>query len=299
MNSCRKLFKRCLCCCLLIVIGLKPLHAQADFNIQSVIYNCLVGGLSGGLGAVINKGKDDKHLKVFARGFVTGTAGGAIMYSGKKLNFLVSQKQHLGYAWLSRAVYSAGNSIVENAACNIPFWSRWHYDLSFVRLEYDAREGKLQPRFMPSSFVTTVFMSIYGRPDFGTSLRSGTLTFRTKEIAYAPRLIGSTAGNGFLLNDTLRSGLLFHDVYAHEMNHAFQFQDLSGMNYFFGPWIRHREARRPVFAQVHRWVYGDLNYGLMLMNYFLVNGGASGSNYCRNFLENEAEFLSVGRMACP
>ncbi len=281
------------------LFGWKQLPAQVDFNVQSLIYNCLLGGFSGGLGAAINKEKDQKYLKAVARGFVTGTAGGAIMYSGKKLNFLVSQKQQLGYAWLSRAVYSAGNSIVENAAANLPFWARWHYDLSFVRLEYSVRRGGLQPRFMPSSFVSTVFMSIYGRPDFGTSLRSGTLTFRTKEIAYAPRLIGSTAGNGFLLNDTLRSGLLFYDVYAHEMNHAFQFQDFSGMNYFFGPWTRHLKERSPVFDKVQRWVYGDVNYEWMLINYFLINRGATRSHYCQNFLENEAEFLSVGRRACP
>lgn len=290
--------KQLLCSVLVLTFCCKSLKAQQDFNINSVIYNCLIGGLTGGIGASINKNKDQKIYGAFAKGFITGTAGGAIMYSGKKLNFLVSQKQQLGYAWISRAVFSAGNSIVENAAANIPFWARWHYDISFVRLEYRADKNTFLPRFMPSSFITTVFMSIYGHPDLVTSLKAGTLTFRTKEIAYSPTLIGSTAGNGFLLNDTLRHGLLFYDVYAHEMNHSFQFQEFSGVNYFFQPLTTRWGSKSPAFKKLNKWIYGDLNYELMLINYFLINKGSRSSGYCHNFLENEAEFLSVGRKAC-
>ena len=36
-----------------------------------------------------------------------------------------------------------------------------------------------------------------------------------------------------------------------------------------------------------------------LINYFLIQGGYSRSLNCRNFLENEAEWLSVHRVSCP
>lgn len=284
-------------CCVFSWSSFSFLKAQ-DFNLNSIIYNCLIGGFSGGIGSVINKNKEQKFHTAFARGFITGTAGGAVMYSGKKLNFLISQKQRLGYGWLSRAVYSAGNSVVENASVNRPFWSVWHYDLSFVRLEFDAISQTLIPRVMPSAFGAVIFMAINGKIDGRTSLKSGTITFRTKEIAYSPTLVGSTTGNGFLLNDTLNRPMQFYDVYAHEMNHAFQFQDLSGINYFFNPLTSKWKEKYPGFKKASKWIYGDLNYEAMLINYFVINRGSRGNFYCRNFLENEAEFLSVGRCAC-
>lgn len=274
-----------------------PLKAQ-NFNLNSAIYNCLVGGITGGIGSVINKKKEEKIFKALAKGFVTGTVGGAVMYSGKKLNFLISQKQQLGYAWMSRAVYSAGNSIVENACANRKFWAVWHYDLAFVRFEFNAERKLFTPRFMPSSFGGILFMAFNGRVDGKTSLKSGTLTFRTKEIAYSPTLVGSTASNGFLLNDTLRRGMVYYDVYAHEMNHAFQFQDFSGINYFFNPLSTKWKEKYAWFRKSSKWIYGDLNYEAMLINYFIINRGSRGNFYCHNYLENEAEFLSVGRKAC-
>lgn len=276
-----------------------PLRLAAqDFNLNSAVYNVCVGAFSGGIGAVINKPKDVKAYRAFIKGFLTGAGGGAVMYSGKKLNFLVSQKQNLGYAWLSRAVYSAGNSVVENAAAGRNFWSQWHYDLGFIRLEFRTAARKLQPRLLPSSLAGILFMARNGRLDLLTTLQSGTFTYRTGRIGYSPTLVGSTASNGFLLNDTLTRGLNYYDVYAHEMIHTFQFQDFSGVNYFFKPLTASWEATSKEFKSSHKWVYGDLNYEIMLLNYFIINKGSRGANYCHNFLENEAEFLSTGRPAC-
>lgn len=281
--------------CLFFLIRLLP--AQ-DFNLNSAVYNTLTGAFSGGIGALINKPKEVKSAQAFLKGFLTGAGGGIVMYSGKKLNFLVSQKQNLGYAWVSRAVYSAGNSVVENAAACRPFWSQWHYDIGFVRLEFFTSSFRIRPRVMPSYLAGILFMARNGRLDLLTTLKSGTFTYRTNEISYSPTLIGSTASNGFLLSDTLHSGLVYYDVYAHEMIHTFQYNDLSGVNYFFKPLTDKWESKSKLFRRAHKWMYGDLNYELMLINYFLINRGSRGENYCRNFLENEAEFLSTGRPAC-
>lgn len=270
-------------------------------NIESkvITYNVLVGGLSGGIGALINKKKDEKWPKTFAKGFLVGCGGGALVYSGKKINYFISQKHELGYGWVSRIVFSAGNSIVENAAANRPFWSQWHYDVGFVRMEFKTM-GKfgIVPRFMPSAFGGIMFMAIHGKVDAHTSLRSGTLTFHTDKIRYATNLVGSTTSNGFLLVDTLISGSRFYDVYAHEMVHAFQFQELSGVNTFFNPLTNTWKERSPAFKKYGKYIYPDLNYELMLINYFIIQRGPKGHVYCGNYLENEAEFLSVGRSAC-
>lgn len=275
----------------------QTLNAQ-DYRGASLLYNSLIGGVSGGVGSLINKHKGQKWYKVFAKGFVTGAGGGAVMYGGKRLNSLISSRGELGYGYLSRFVFDMGNSIVENAAANRNFWEVVHYDVGFIRLELETTRLKFRPRVMASTFIGTVFLATQGRFDTRTSLASGTPTFRTRSITYAPRLNGSTLTNGFLLNDTLRINQFYYDIYAHEMIHTFQFRELAGINYFFNPLKTKWNERSRWYAKLSPWIYGDLNYELYGINYFLINGGAEGKHYCRNFLENEAEYLSTERNAC-
>jgi hypothetical protein len=282
---------------LLVLASYTPSRSQ-NYAGRSFAYNSLIGGFSGGIGSVINKHKGQKWYKAFAKGFVIGFGGGTLEFSGKKINYYVAKKQNLGYAWLSRAVFSAGNSLVENAAANREFWSVWHYDLSFVRLEFHTKGSELVPRLMPSMFTATVFMAAKGRFDVKRSLQSGTATFFTKSIFYSPNFVASTPGNGFFFVDTLRGGPHFYNVYAHEMIHAFQFQGLSGCNYFFKPITDKWEEESPRFRKLHKYVYGDLNYELMVLNYFIIQKGHREIDYCHNFLENEAESLSTNRPAC-
>lgn len=280
-------------------VFLRPVTAQ-NIEKRSIIYNSLVGGFSAGLGGIINKKKDEKWYKVLARSFAFGTGGGLVMYGGKKINYWIGRKQSLGYAYLSRAVYSAGNSLLENAAANRKWWSVWHYDIGFVRVELRAEEKiTVQPRIMPSAFCGTVFLMFNGKFDLNTTLKSGTPVFRTQQIAYSPRFLASTPTNGFLFRDSLRSSQTFYEVFAHEMVHAFQFMDYNGSNYFFKPLTDKWKNNSPWFNKWSKWIYGDLNYEVMAINYFLIQKGHKKVDYCSNFLENEAETLSTGRPACP
>ncbi len=288
--------------CFLIIVSIETNTIKAQ-NIETkvIAYNVLVGGVSGGIGALINKKSDQKWHKAFIKGFIIGLGGGAIAYSGKKLNYYVSQNQNLGYCWLSRAVFSAGNSIVENAAANRPFWSQWHYDIGFVRLELKTNGSfTFIPKLMPSTLGGIIFMGSFGKFDLATSLRSGTVTFRTNRIEYASQLVASTASNGFLFVDSLRKGKVFYDTYAHEMVHAFQFQEFSGCNNFFIPLTDKWKSKSAFYKKASKWIYGDINYELMLFNYFIIQKGYRNNqtSYCKNYLENEAEFLSIKRSAC-
>jgi hypothetical protein len=282
---------------LFVMVSRTPSYSQ-NYMLRSFGYNSLVGGFSGGVGAVINKHKGQKWYKAFAKGFVIGLGGGMVEFGGKRMNALVAQKHELGYAWLSRAVFSAGNSVVENAAANRDFWSVWHYDVSFVRLEFNTKERSLTPRLMPSMFFSTVYLSVNGRLNLEKSLQSGTAIFYTRKVPYADRFVASTPSNGLFFVDTLRRGTVFYETFAHEMVHTFQFQEFSGFNYFFKKKTDHWEEKYPRYRKLHKYIYGDLNYELMVFNYFLVFKGITPDDYCDNFLENEAEFLTTGRPAC-
>src|SRR4051812_37280217 len=108
-------------CALLSFSLVRPAAAQKNYEGRFITYNALVGAVTGGIGAVINKHKEQKWHRAFVKGFIVGSAGGGLVYCGKKLNILVAREKNLGYAWLSRAVFSAGNSIVENASANRDF----------------------------------------------------------------------------------------------------------------------------------------------------------------------------------
>lgn len=282
--------------CTSLVIHRQQVYAQ-HYEARSIAYNIVLGGVTACAGAIINKKKEQKWYKIFVKNFAMGAGGGALLYSGKKLNTLIANENSIAYAWLSRGVFSAGVSIVENVAAGRTFWSVWHYDLGFMRLEYDCEAHLFQPRIMPSSLASTLFLAANGRFDLKTTLASGTPAFRTRRISYQPTLVGSTVTNAFLLSDTLVKGRVFYDLFAHEMIHTFQFAEFSGVNHFFKPFTNKWETNSTTFKKIHRWVYGDFNHELMLLNYFIIQGGAR-RNYCKNFLENEAEILTIGRVAC-
>lgn len=289
----------CTVALLTMALSLKPLEGTTQsYETKSVLYNTFIGGFCGSIGSLINKKKSEKWYKAVIRGFLVGSGGGATMYAGKKMNYLINKKHELGYAWLSRAVFDAGNSVVENASANRNFWSVWHYDIGFIRLEFHANDFTLQPKLMPSIFAGTVFAAAHGKFDFGTTLKSGIPTFRTKGVTYAPQFTASTVTNGILFSDSLRTGTLFFEIYAHEVIHTFQFQEFSGANYFLKPVSDHWKEKYPWFKKTSRWIYGDLNYEIMGINYFLIQKSHYPTDYCHNFLENEAETLSTGRPSC-
>jgi hypothetical protein len=284
---------------LMIAFTMHTSYIRAQhYEAQSILYNTVIGGISACAGAIINKKKDEKWTRIFLKKFATGAAGGLVMYSGKKMNALIATKNELGYAWLSRGVFYAGLSIIENTAAGREFWETWHYDIGFMRFEFDCTTSKFQPRVMPAALGATMFLAYYGKFDLSTSLQSGVPTFRANRIGYQSQLIGSTVTNGFLFSDSLKErSPVFYDTYAHEMIHSFQFSESSGVNQFFRPLTHKWGTSSTVYKNIHRWVYGDINHELMLINYFVIQGGVK-RNYCKNFLENEAEFLSVRRGAC-
>lgn len=280
---------------LILFLFQKPCYAQ-NYEAKSIAYNTLIGGITGGIGAIINKKPDQKWSKAFGKGFIIGMGGGTLMYAGKKTNYLIGKEQYLEYAWVSRIIFSAGNSIVENAAANVDFWTRWHFDVGFIRLEFKKGPFNVTPKIMPSTLLGIIFLTSNGRFNFKETIRSGTVTFHTSVINYAPFLNASTPANGVIFATNLNDSI-FYETYGHEMVHTFQFQEFSGVNYFFKPYANKLKLKSPNFKKVSKWVYLDLNYELMLANYFLINRGYK-KYYCSNFLENEAEYLSTGRRAC-
>ena len=66
---------------LLIVFIILPNTSESqNNNTQAALYNVGIGGFFGGIGAIINKKKQEKPMKVFLKGFWQGFVGGYLVW---------------------------------------------------------------------------------------------------------------------------------------------------------------------------------------------------------------------------
>jgi hypothetical protein len=264
---------------------------------EFAISNTLLGGISGGIGAVLNRRANESWPRAFGRGLAVGSLGGMLMFEGKNLNHLVTSQQRLEYAWLSRLTYSAGNSIVENAASGRGALSSLHLNVGFVRLDLATAPLRVRSRLLPGELGGTLVQATQGKLDLGRSLKSGTFIFWTRDqIAGLPEAMGFTAA-GSVLYSTRQSPRHLNETIAHEIEHTFQSEDYVGVASFLKPLADRAARRSPEFAGLGRWVYPDVSVVLFIADYFLIRGGA-GREYCQNFHEREARFLATRRDRC-
>lgn len=269
-----------------------------NMELKSAMYNTLIGSFSGSIGSLINKKKNEKWGPTLLRGFFVGSVGGSVMYCGKRLTGLMSHQNELAYAWLARAVYSSGNSIVENAASNRPYNAVWHFNIGFVRLEYNTVDKKLQPKILPCTMAGTFYLASKGTFDLDKTLRTGTPIFYTRVIQYDESIAAFTPTDGILYRTIDNPPETLIKNLNHEMVHTFQYQDLNFLNPFIKKQKETLNEQSKLYKRFNNWIYVDYSYQFMVGNYFLINRGGNGINYCYNFLENEAQFYATGKCAC-
>ena len=66
------------------------------------VYNVGFGGITSGVGAMINKKKDNKLFTTFWTGFKRGCIGGGITYLGKKISYQINNNSQAIWAWPSQ-----------------------------------------------------------------------------------------------------------------------------------------------------------------------------------------------------
>ncbi len=165
---------------------LQPVYAFPQHQERTLLlYNVGLGGFSSGIGAVINKPKNENWKKTFIRGFWRGSTGGLLNYSGKKMLYLVNKKSEYGYAWPAKILHFAGLSIMENASLNEPFLQNWYIDYGIVRFDFSInRKKKFRARFLLESIPSIIFASQTGKFDVGKTLATGNLIFVNNESRY-------------------------------------------------------------------------------------------------------------------
>lgn len=283
---------------LAVLAGLPWPGARAQTTTSKfAVSNTLLGGISGGIGAVLNRRASESWPRAFGRGLAVGSLGGMLMFEGKNVNHLVTSRQRLEYAWLSRLTYSAGNSLVENAASGRGAFSSMHLNVGFVRVDVATAPLHVRSRLLPAGLGGTLIQASQGKLDLERSLKSGAFIFWTRdEIAGLPDAMGFTAA-GSVIYSARQSERRLNETIAHEIEHTFQSEDYVGVASFLKPLAERASRASPEMAGLGRWVYPDVSVGLFVADYFLIRSGA-GRQYCQNFHEREARFLATRRDRC-
>lgn len=264
-------------------------NGQHRNDLEAGLFNIGFGGIIGGVGSIIHKKPTEKLGKVIIKGFIQGAIGGYFVFESKRLVGEYAKTGNYIFLWPSKIVNNAGTSIIENAAANRNFWSRWHLNIGFNRLEIQTDKSfKLTYRIMPFSLVSTLYHFTEGKLDISESARIGNFVFKTdKKIRLNQSYFtdGRVLANTIILNEnpTLSSQEI---IFAHEIIHTFQYESFSGINVYLDKPISKLKSSSILINKYHKLFYTDYNFiikgGLILMQ----------SDHDKNFFENEARYYT-------
>jgi len=266
---------------------------QRDSELKLFAYNVSFGGLTAGIGAIINKPKETPVHKAFFKGFYQGCFGGALQYGGKKMTYQIVEKDNYWCGWPAKLVHTAGTSIVENAALNRPFGRYWNLDLGPLRFDFasDAEDNPFRVRFSAMILYDMVAAGVQPSSsyiDWGKSLKLGTLAFYTNEPIFRndkQDIVGTAYCRSFIYATTSRD---VHKTVAHELVHLFQRREHLVFNAWLNPLTSKASTRSKNIFQYS--IYVEPPYFSL---FYLIQGYHDRENYYRNFYEFEAEWFAT------
>ena len=272
----------------------QPYRAQrADF----AVYNTGVGALAGGVGAWVNKEKEQKWHRVFFKGMAQGLLGGYLMHQGKNLTYQIYAREQYAYAWPAHLVHAAGASILQNAASNRNFWEHWHINLWLLRLDYDLPDRRFQARVFPSGIYGVLDLRKEGRFNLTKSLKTGFIFLDAEGIDYKGFASATTMTVG--VNSAVYPGYLYR-VGAHEVMHLLQYEGFVYINPLFNKVDAKWKENSDWYKAISRFIYFDFNGLYYLAVYDWIGGGKYRPCYFDNFFEKEAEHYATREyLNCP
>lgn len=260
-----------------------------------LLYNIGFGGVSAGIGALINKPKKSNWKKVFVKAFWQGSVGGLLNYTSKKTLYLNNLHQNSSFFWPAKILHSAGISIIENAALNEPFLQNWNIDYGPVRFDFSINNKKsLKIRFLPTTIYALLAVSKYGKFDLKNTLETGNIVFSNKDLIRFPNggtEYGLSFGRAIVFVDNFPNGINKYKLLTHEIIHQFQYTDYLIINTWLKPVGKSIKSKfiQNIFA---KYIYTDIPYHFL--TYYLA-GHYNYPHYFKNFYEFEAERFSTNR----
>jgi hypothetical protein len=259
-------------------------HAQHQER-KVLVYNIGFGGLTAGIGSIINTPKGQNWKKNFVRSFWQGCIGGTLHYTGKKTVFLINKNENLAAAWPAKLQHAAGSSIIENAATNQPFLQNWNIDVWPVRVDYSFKDNGVKVRFLPSTIYSVIAAAVnHARFDTKSTLLTGVLVFKVSNgiQGYYP---GTSYARGMIYSDDSDK----YSTIAHEYIHGFQYSEYIVFSTWLHPWSNNIKPDG-LKRFYENYVYADFPYHYL---FYSVEGLHPFRYFYRNFFEFEAERFST------
>lgn len=273
---------------ILCVIPLNSAYSQAN-DAEAALYNVGLGGLSGAIGAVINKKSDEKVGKVFLKGLWQGALGGYVTFESKRILRLAGEEEDWKLYWTSNLVNAAGSSMKENAANNRDFWEQWNLSVGFNRIEFHTKDAfSIRYKVMPITAVYTLDAFFRYKLDASNSLKSGHLVFEQNnpEINFlVTTLPGYIVYNKSKMDASVRS---YDQTLVHEIVHLYQANDYIIFNSFYSRKFESLFKNSKIMENVNEHIYYDLHFIPLRILYRLEYYKAE--SYYDNYFEHEAGY---------
>lgn len=269
-------------------IQLATAQSYSSQRTQYAAINIGLNGVLGGLGAVINKRPSEKFGKVLLKGFSQGCLGGAFVFLGKDLSYKVYERENVGYAWPARIISSIGNSIAQNSANNINFWENWHFNMGFVRLDFNVPDKKFQSRFLPVAAFGILKSTQYGRFNLGKSIAAGVPIFVNDTLIYNRRTESLARGVTTVTSIAVYNED-FYRAFSHELVHALQHENMVHLNSWATRLDSKLKSTYKFYNSASKYMYVDLN-ALQYAPFVVID---SERNWICRYIEREAEHYSL------
>lgn len=232
------------------------------------LINIGVGSVIGGIGAIINKEKNENFGQVLLKGFGQGALGGYLIFEAKRLTRALPEKDTYAFIYPAKILNAAGSSIIENAAHNDYFWTRGHMNIGFGRFEFYTKNEEVKFRYRISPFMLTVFIAKLADEDrifsWDKTLQLGTPVFLARElggVVDGRRNQGTASGSIIELTVTASK-----KTEAHELVHVFQYDQLSPINAFLEPGYEFLRKESGLFRFYDSYFYTDFQTPLRIFH---------------------------------
>jgi hypothetical protein len=254
---------------------------------QVLIYNVALGGITSGIGAAINKKKDDKLLATFFRGFKYGCVGGLFLYGGKKISYQINRQNNLAWGWPSKLVHSYGSSIIESASLNEKnVFSKLSFPVGFARFNLlFNKKIKCNVQIQPGALASFVVNSAYWQFKPKESLLIGTPIF----MSNSNYIVNGSGGGKALINTFTYSDLYTsksYEIFAHEHIHLLKEREYLVMNNWFkNPTNKVLNKMNDNTKKIVKHLYLDVPYNYLFYSILYKDPPC----YFKNYFEFEAK----------
>ncbi|MGE5106015.1 MAG: hypothetical protein ACM3H8_00595 [Sphingobacteriales bacterium] len=255
-----------------------------------IIYNIGFGGLTSGIGALINKKKEENWKRSFVRGFWQGATGGLLNYSAKKSIYLVDRHKNFAYAIPARLLNAAGNSMIQNAALNEPFLKNWNLEYGIFRFDFSIHsKNKFKVRILPVAVIGSAISMRSGRFDLNTTLLTGIMSFKSKGMINTlnGQHDGINYGRAFIYMERPEK----YHIISHEIIHEYQYREYLVFNSYMKP-VASKMKESGFKKLFTKYIYPDIPYFAL---FYMIEGSEQGPLIFRNYFEFEAERFATNK----